>query len=588
MRPVAESPAPVGENGPVTIGPNLTTSIRRRAVAVLAAVAAAAAGVLITLNPTAAAAAPGSLAVAQAPVTTTVGKASLSADPARGLSSAGGPIKIDGNGFTGTGGLYVAVCHADDKAPKSLADCVGGAIPDSNATKSWGLISTDGSAPATGGVGAKWFSGGAFTITLTLPGSNSASDALDCSKVACAVYTRVAGNGPDDPTQDLSIPLTYEAATSSSAPISSQQSTSTLAGVGTTVQPKLVRAASVVAGGAQEVLFAGFAKGESVAVTLYSAPRSLPAVKADADGVVKIDFTVPADLPAGTHLLRAVGATSKVTGVASFQVTAPVASSAESSSVASSTAVSSAPVSSAAVPPISLSPVSTSSSAPATSVAPAVTPPATSGSRPVWPWYLLGIVLLAWIGFAVFMLQRRRQRMAADMLEKDRLLAEGALAEQQRGADAIALANSDAPTSYLGPRAPEQPGGYAGYHPGEHGLLSGRDNPENPGLLSGGGYRPGSTADQPTTYLPPATPGTGGQPGPGSVAEGGAPTGYGGAPTGSWTPDFTAGPPGGAEPPEAGQGTAQWRPDFGDTGPQAEPDDRPDDAGSNEGGRHSR
>ena len=77
-----------------------------------------------------------------------------------------------------------------------------------------------------------------------------------------------------------------------------------------------------------------------------------PAVKADADGFVKIDFTVPADLPAGTHLMTARGATSQVPGVAAFQVTVPVvvSSTAVASAAATATVLPPAPVLPAAVP----------------------------------------------------------------------------------------------------------------------------------------------------------------------------------------------------------------------------------------------
>ncbi|MET3806700.1 hypothetical protein ABIB25_003720 [Nakamurella sp. UYEF19] len=628
----------------MTIGMHLAPSLRRRTAAALAAVTVVVAGLVIALDQTALAG-PGVVlavpAAAAAPVTTTVGKISLSVEPASGLTAAGGTINVVGNGFKmdGGAGLWVVICHADGKAPANLADCVGGAIPNSNTSTSWGHITTAGTTPAGGGpVGAKWFSGGAFSVNLTLPASNPASDALDCSKVPCAVYTK-ADSGSDT-SQSLSVPLVYAAAAgsgsgsptstpASTAPVSStsssstptptptSQSTSIIAAVPTTVSPKTIKASTVVAGGNQEVLFAGFTKGEFVSVTLYSAPRSLPAAKADSDGVVRIAFIVPADLPVGTHLLRIVGAKSKVTGVASFQVIAPPVSSAPISSappsstpVASSAAVSSAPVSSAVVPPVTVASPSPSvvSSAPVTSAAAPVPGSASSGSRLVWPWYVLGVIVLLWIGFAVWMLQRRRHRLDADMREKERILAEGAAAEHQRATDALGAANSDAPTAYLGDRPTEQlggysgqTGGYTGYHPGEHGLLSGRDNPDNPGLLSGNTYRPDDTADQPTTYLPPSgTPGR-----PGSFGTGDVPDARNeaGPPTGAWRPDFTEQPP----TEIAGPQTGAWRPDFtdqpsvdpgreadadpgreADADPGREADADPDGDEPSPGGRHSR
>ncbi|SDO29624.1 hypothetical protein SAMN04515671_0468 [Nakamurella panacisegetis] len=586
----------------MTPAEHVATSFRRRfaaalsarVAAALAAVATLAVGLLIGLNPSAQAAASPTAAVA-APSTTSSGSATLTVDPASGLSATGGTIKVSGKGFKITDGLYVAICHADGKAPASLADCVGGAIPNSNTSLSWAHITVDGTGGTAGSgpVVAQWAPGGVFSVSLTLPASNSASDALDCSRVVCAVYTVVdSGN---DASQSLSVPLTYAVASTSTSPTLTPTTatttsttttpsttsqpivTSTLVGAPTTVQPKTIRSTSIRAGGQQEVLFAGFKKDEPVALSLDS--TKLPAVRADADGIVDAKFTVPTSTAPGTHILRAIGQKSNVIGIATFAVTAiPTNSKPATTAIASSTtAASSAPASSAivAVPTVSSAPVSSApqSTAPATTSAAAVVPVTNTGSsKPVWPWYVLGLVILLWIGFAVYMLRRRRSRLADEMREKDRLLAEGAAAEQNRSAGAVAAANSDAPTAYIGPPPAGEPGGYGGYNPGEHGLLAGRDNPDNPGLLSGQRYRTDSTGDLPTSNL--------GQ----GVPLNPAPDQPGGPPTGAWTPDFTSGPaaaaPGSTPAPDAEDadpGTAQWSPPFFDN-----PED--DDSG----GRHSR
>lgn len=593
----------------MTTGLHLASSLRRRAAAAVAAAAVAAVGVLIALDGNASGEVPAAAAVvrAAAPVTTTAGGVSLTVNPATGLSAAGGALEVTGRGFKTVTGLYVAVCHADGKAPASLRDCVGGAIPTANTTAAWAHISSAGSSTAgPGQIAAKWGAGGTFSVELTLPPSDPGSDALDCSNVACALYT-VPDSGQDS-TQNLSVPLAYEAATpassaaagssttttpTSSAIVTSQQeSTSTVANAATTVSPRSIKASSVVAGGVQEVVFGGFAGNEFVSVMLYSAPIPLPAAKADPNGGVRIDFTVPVTLAAGTHLLRVQGQTSRITGIATFQVTAPVVSSPVGSSLIASTAADSTAASSSAViaPPVSLSSSAAGSSAPTSAIAP-VTPPAAPGSRPVWPWYVLGVIVLLWLGFALFMLQRRRTRLAAELQEKNRLLVEGAADEQRRAAAAVAAANADAPTAYLGPRPgdpavggdagyhPGEPaaGGYTGYHPGDHGLLSGRDDPENPGLLSGQGYRPESSADRPTTYLPPASATR-------PPAEPNASRIYDGPQTGAWTPDFSSQPAaGGAAPatgartpdftsqPAAGPATGAWTPDFTEQRPPVAP-----------------
>jgi hypothetical protein len=628
----------MGQDDPVTNGPRSALLIRRRTAGAFAAAAVFAAGLLIAVDQNAVAAAPtGQVPAAQAPaaqalaapVTTTATsnggtgeQAILTVNPATGLTAAGASIKVTGAAFDPAGGLYVAICHLNGNAlPNLRSDCVGGPIPAANTSTSWAHISTSGVA-VPGQVAAKWGDGGTFSVELTLPPSDTTSDALDCSKVVCAVVT-----APDaqtsDTSQDLSVPLTYQAvvtsttatttssstSTSSSPTTTSQQViTSTVAVVGTTVQPKTIGSPSVAAGGKQQVLFAGFAKNEPVAVTLYSEPIKLPNTTADADGIVNIQFTVPATLPPGTHLLKAVGQTSKVTGVATFEVTAPVVAS-SSTPTPSSTAATSAPASSALVVPLPVSSAAAPSSAAQSSRPVAVVVVKKTTSRLVWPWYVLAVVVLLWAVFAVFLVQRRRKRLAAENREKERILAEAAAAEQQRAADALAAANSNAPTSYIGPPT-DAPGDYLGYHPGEHGLLSGRDHPDNPGMMSGRGDQPGSEAEPPTTSLPhagdPASPS-----GPPAAAGERPGATQGGPPTGAWTPDF-AGPtsPGsGPTPPGAtragstapqaavspsdpspgstsaagqdvdGSGTSEWQPNFDD-------DDETDTGAPPAGGRH--
>ena len=633
----------------VTAAP-IPTQFRRRSAAALAAVAVGAAALLIALQSGAAAApaAPALVGDAATPVTTIAGKLSLTVDPAGGLTTAGATLKVAGRGFDTATGIYLAICHADGKAPASLKDCVGGAIPGGNTTKSWAHVSNK--APADGATVLPWGAGGSFSVGLALPASDSASDALDCAKVPCAVYT--ASDQGRGTAENLSVPLVYAApATSgsssavstppsstspvqpsstppsssppvssppSSSPASSPQS-STSAAVPTTVEAKSVRSASIAAGGLQEVLFAGFTKDEPVTVMLYSAPQALPATRADGDGVVKLDFTVPANLEPGTHLVRVVGQLSKVTGVASFVVTAPVVASSAvavpSTRATTSVASSSAPVSSAVPVPATLSPASStpaSSTVVSSAIAP-VAPPA-SASRAVWPWYALGALLAILAGVVAYLLNRRF-RLAVERRDNDALLADAAAAEHERHLDAIARANADAPTAYLGDAEPggtptPPTGGYSGYHPGEHGLLSGRDHPDSPGLLSGTGYRalppvePPTTAlpaagsarpddsttflpGEPTTYLPgEATTSLPGENNPRSAGAGGRPNP---SPTGGAQPDPDDATAGG--PP-----TGSWRPDFDDEpfGPstrsgEESPEstgDEPEDPAS--GGRHSR
>jgi len=54
----------------------------------------------------------------------------------------------------------------------------------------------------------------------------------------------------------------------------------------------------------------GFQPGEDVTVTLYSTPRLLATLRADAAGSIRGTVTIPVGVPAGAHTLEAVGATS--------------------------------------------------------------------------------------------------------------------------------------------------------------------------------------------------------------------------------------------------------------------------------------
>ena len=69
---------------------------------------------------------------------------------------------------------------------------------------------------------------------------------------------------------------------------------------------------SVVAGGSVTLTAVGFLPGETVDVTLHSAPISLGSAKADAEGGLVTTVTIPADVEPGVHSIELVGETSGV------------------------------------------------------------------------------------------------------------------------------------------------------------------------------------------------------------------------------------------------------------------------------------
>lgn len=479
--------------------------------------------------------------IAPGPTTTSNDKLSLAVNPGGDISQANAVMTVAGAGYDPSTPLYVAVCAADTD-PAKLDTCIGGAVPDGNKSKAWAYISDSGQPAAQGGVGGKWSANGTFSVILSLP----ATDKLNCAEVGCAVFTH-QDNGSGG---DLSLAVGFIASTSSSVPTtssappttSSSSTTSSARPTPTTVEPETIRAATIQAGSEQQVLFAGFAPKEKVSVTLFSDPIKLPDVTADDRGLVKITFKVPADLPAGTHLLQAVGGTSLVTGIARFTVTAPPPTSSSTPSPPPPTTTSSAASSSAAVvvPTTSSSQVvSSASSASSALIVPPVTP-ASQSARPVWPWFGLGAILLIALGLVVWLMVRsRRQQLDRENAQRERLLAEAAAANAAREA-AYQQNPDETPTTYLG--GPATPGA------GEYGLLSGRDHPDNPGLLSGHGEP--EPDERPTTSLGPAT-----APSPVGEAEPEPDRGEH-----DWLPGFGPAETG----PATGPGTEQWRPDFTD------------------------
>lgn len=548
----------------------------------------------------------GAAAFAAAPASTSAGPVALSVDPAGGLDPGSARMTVTGSGYDTGSTLLVAVCSADGKAPAALTECIGGAVPNGNSSKGFGYVTKGGqAAPGGGGVAAKWAADGTYRVDLILPGA--AGSAVDCLHAACSVFAVLSGA-----KQGLAVPVTFAtpstpstvspppagsptptASPSSSAtpssslspspsaspPVSSTVPSSTVPSstvasstvaastvapstvLPSTVAPKSI-VASVPVGGKQQVLFAGFRPGEPVDVTVFSTPLTLPPVTADSDGIVTIDFVVPPDLVPGTHQVQAIGRESRTTGLARFEVTpAPVVSSsvppstppptstpASSTPETSVTAASSTPVTSTVLSPLA----GPTPSAPGPVIA------APSSSRPVWPWVVLGlVVLLVVVSLIVGLvtLSRRRAQLAAENAERDRALADAAAQEQQRTVQAASRADADPPTVVLpggppGVRDPtDPPDSYVppGYEPNQHGLLSGQGDEPAP---------PASDPDPATQILPtePREPG-----GPATHAwSPGDDTGFGPAPTGGSSP---VAPPTGTDPdgPDStGPATQTW------------------------------
>jgi hypothetical protein len=342
----------------------------------------------------------------------------LSVKPAKNLPATDAEITVRGSGYDSGDQLWVAVCQDDGAAPASFAHCLGGAIPSDNATTSWAVITKDGKAPYAGPVAEKWRRGGSFEVALQI--AVAVGQDADCVSNPCSVYTRSSDDG--DRSQDARIPVRFTFDNSSSTG-GSASSTEVIGAVPTTVAPDSVQATEAPVGSDQVVVFSGFTPGEVVDAALYSEPIPLPPVQADRTGTVTIEFTVPEDLPPGTHLVQAIGRQSARVGVAQFEVVAAAATSGTETTDA--TATETTPTSTAsATASESAAPAPTTSSAGSTATTPVTTAETTSeavgaavpsdppggAARLIWLWVVLGaLIVIGGAAAIVVMLRHRRE-----------------------------------------------------------------------------------------------------------------------------------------------------------------------------------
>ncbi|OJV28712.1 MAG: hypothetical protein BGO26_15435 [Actinobacteria bacterium 69-20] len=530
------------------------------------------------------------------------GRRQLSVTPARGLPPFGAAINVRGSGYNTDTDLWVAVCEDDGAAPASLAHCVGGAIPGANATSSWGVVTSAHQPPYPGPVTTRWRNHGSFDLTLRLLAA--AGQDADCVANPCSVYTRSSKNG--DRSQDARVPVRFVATqppTSGGGQTSQPggaPTTQTLGTAPTTVAPDSVAQTSLAAGATQVIVFSGFQPSETVDVTLYSDPISLPPVRADGSGKVTISFTVPPDLPAGEHLIQAVGQKSGRVGIAQFEVgdaavtTGTATDTSATDMTTSGTAAATDTASDSAESTSNAAPTPDSSSTAesalvSTDAAVAAGAPGnlaaggdtTGAGRLIWLWVVLGVVVL--IGGAagiVLMLRRRRDEAGGEPLTPVEAVvpSPGWAADQARPRDAY----DDVPDRAGWP-----------VHATDAGQEYARAGSMEPGWqMSAPGQFPGGvSAAAPTEAIygaaPGAFPGTGASWVPG--AGGSRQSGPAGAPdpelpdsgpaTEQWQPEFSGG-----TPSDPGPATEQWRPDFG--GGAAPSGGEPSRDQSPGGGRH--
>jgi hypothetical protein len=127
---------------------------------------------------------------------------------------AGDRLIVSGAGFDPERGIYVAICAIPDDPAVKPGPCLGG-VPsgdepgDENAQQyapsNW--INDDWAWKLFGARGYDDPAAGTFTAYLEVP--EPADENVDCTVVACAVYTRNDHTAANDRVQDLYIPVGF-------------------------------------------------------------------------------------------------------------------------------------------------------------------------------------------------------------------------------------------------------------------------------------------------------------------------------------------------------------------------------------------
>ncbi|PCG83717.1 hypothetical protein CIB93_23180 [Streptomyces sp. WZ.A104] len=179
--------------------PGTPPNVRRRPVRRQAGTAAVAA---LLLAATPAGAAAGSDAGTPGSATGPQGQ-KLTVSATTGLGPAGQKVRVTGEGYGLTAGIYVALCkdNGDDRAP---SPCLGGAdMSGGSRTSQWIVPPGD---PYEGELARAFGPGGTFDVEIEI---TATGDGLDCAEVPCSVVTRADHRAGGDRTQDVRIPVTF-------------------------------------------------------------------------------------------------------------------------------------------------------------------------------------------------------------------------------------------------------------------------------------------------------------------------------------------------------------------------------------------
>ncbi|MGW3333581.1 hypothetical protein ACWDF9_23900 [Streptomyces rubiginosohelvolus] len=127
----------------------------------------------------------------------------LTVSATTGLDPAQQKVRVQGEGYGRTTGIYVALCkdNGDNRVP---SPCLGGAdMSGGSKTSQWIVPPGD---PYEGDLAQAFGPGGTFDVEIEIA---QQGDGLDCAEVACSVVTRADHRAAGDRTQDVRIPVAF-------------------------------------------------------------------------------------------------------------------------------------------------------------------------------------------------------------------------------------------------------------------------------------------------------------------------------------------------------------------------------------------
>jgi hypothetical protein len=127
----------------------------------------------------------------------------------------GAQLIVSGSGYDPERGIYVAVCAIPDDPSQKPGPCLGGAPTGTQVEVEEGTIQYGPSNWINDDWAWKLFGArsyddreaGTFTAYLEVPAA--ADDNVDCTEVACGIYTRNDHTASNDRVQDLYVPIAF-------------------------------------------------------------------------------------------------------------------------------------------------------------------------------------------------------------------------------------------------------------------------------------------------------------------------------------------------------------------------------------------